>query len=245
MMRVVSYNKFLTLLFVIVGVGLVFVYTTAHAAPLTSPNYRLDAQVMNNFGGQSTSGSYALLGSGGEAIVGNGAGGSYKLGVGYVPQTDRSLELSLDSDIVSIPEVVPGQSQSETLEATVRTDFGGYDLSIMQSSNLTYIGDPGTTISNINNGGTIATPALWSEGGTKGLGFGVVSGFNVDPKWGTAPLSVKYAALPPTATPFYGKSGLSGGVEESTEIAFRLDVPSSQKSGPYSSTVTIIATARP
>lgn len=243
MKKVVIWNWFKALL--VVAVGALIAHAETRAAPLTSPNYRLDAQVMNNFGGQSASGSYALLGSGGEAIVGNGAGGSYKLGVGYIPQTDRSLELSLDSYVVSIPEVVPGQSQSETLEATIRTDFGGYDLSIMQNGNLTYVGDPSTTISNLSNGGTIAAPVLWSEGSTKGLGFGVIAGFNVDPKWGTAPLNVKYAALPPTATPFYGKSGLSGGVEESTEIDFRLDVPSSQKSGPYSSTVTIIATARP
>lgn len=67
------------------------------AAPLESPNYKLDAQVMNNFGGTGNSASYKMVSSGGEAIVGNGAGGSYMLSGGYVSQLQDSIELRLNS----------------------------------------------------------------------------------------------------------------------------------------------------
>lgn len=446
MTKVAVHKGFQFMLVAAAVAGMVFAYARAQAAPLTSPNYRLDAQVMNNFGGQSASSSYALLGSGGEAIVGNGAGGSYKLGAGFVPQTEKSLELQLaegglvarysfdtgngvvaydvsgndnnarfepganspswnssgkfqgdvtfdggdaavaphsaslslssftisawvkpatfpanfpniiskensassrnyavyidssrrvvvsssfggsQQDLVSsqqlsagqyyhvaytvgggtrrvyingqlsataaysgavdmqssllrvgdrlngaldelriysrafsanevkwqyeanqqgvvttvaIPEVTTGQSQSTALNAIVRTDFGGYDLAIAQNGPLTNVASA-ATIPAINNGGSIALPVSWNEGVTSGFGFSIVGGVNVDPKWNGA-----YASLPSSATTFYGKSGLSGGVKESTNLEFRLDVERPQESGRYQNIVTITATARP
>jgi len=67
------------------------------AAPLESTNYKLDAQVMNSFGGTGNSSSYQMVSSGGEAVVGNGAGGSYKLSGGYVSQLQQSIELRLNA----------------------------------------------------------------------------------------------------------------------------------------------------
>lgn len=65
----------------------------AAADVFNSTNYAIDASVSGSFGGQTSSTSYKMVSSGGEAIVGNGAGGSYKLGYGYVAQLDKSLQL--------------------------------------------------------------------------------------------------------------------------------------------------------
>ncbi len=72
-----------------VTAGLVFLISfSASAERYTSTNYTVDASVTNSFGGQSSSTSYGLVSSGGESIIGNGSGGSYKLGAGYVAQLE-------------------------------------------------------------------------------------------------------------------------------------------------------------
>lgn len=140
---------------------------------------------------------------------------------------------------VAIPEVTTGESQSTELRAIVRTDYGGYDLAISQDGPLTNTASA-ATIPAVNNGGTIALPASWTEGTTLGFGFSVTGGTGIDPKWSSA-----YAPLPASATTFHGKSGLSGGVKELTSLEFRLDVAQPQESGHYQNVVTITATARP
>lgn len=81
-----------------------FVFTMSLVAALavpvgaeryTSPNYTIDASVGNSFGGAASSTNYKMVSSGGESIIGNGAGGSYKLGQGYIAQTEQSIELRL------------------------------------------------------------------------------------------------------------------------------------------------------
>lgn len=61
----------------------------------TSSNYNIDASVSGSFGGQTSSTSYKMVSSGGESIIGNGEGGSYKIGQGYVAQLDKSLQLTI------------------------------------------------------------------------------------------------------------------------------------------------------
>lgn len=62
---------------------------------LTSPNYRLEPNAANSFGGLSETGSYQLVDSGGEAVLGLGSSGSYKLDSGYVAQLQQSIELNV------------------------------------------------------------------------------------------------------------------------------------------------------
>ena len=81
-----------TLLMIAVFVGLT---TRVEANRYTSPNYTIDASISNSFGGSTTGGSYQLTGSGGESIIGNGAGGSYILDQGYVAQLDNALQLTV------------------------------------------------------------------------------------------------------------------------------------------------------
>lgn len=58
----------------------------ALAMGFSSTNYTIDAAALGNVGGASGSSNYQLQSSGGEAAIGNGSSGSYKLGAGYVAQ---------------------------------------------------------------------------------------------------------------------------------------------------------------
>lgn len=65
-----------------------------------SDNYTIDASVGNTFGGTSNSTNYSLVSSGGEIVIGNGEGGSYKLGQGYVAELEQALQLNVQSAAV-------------------------------------------------------------------------------------------------------------------------------------------------
>jgi Concanavalin A-like lectin/glucanases superfamily len=147
------------------------------------------------------------------------------------------------AEAITIPTVTPGASQFSNLTMTVSTDAGGYDSAISQNSDLTHT-DAVTTIGQTATG-TVSAPGLWDEGTTKGLGFTLIGGINIPAKWGTGPLSYKYAAIPSSTETFFSRTGQSGGLKESTVMQFKLDVPSSQKSGQYSNIVNIIVTAKP
>jgi len=62
------------------------VSTTVSAMQFSSSSYTIDAATLNNVGGFSESSNYQLMSSGGEAAIGNGASGSYKLAAGYAAQ---------------------------------------------------------------------------------------------------------------------------------------------------------------
>jgi hypothetical protein len=215
---------------------------TAQAVPLTSPNFRLDPEVANSFGGTLNSTNYQLTDSGGEAVVGQSASASYKLGIGYVAELTQSIQLTLNPAVsVSIPDVTPGASQTATTIATVLTDAPGFDLAIHQDHDLRHT-DTTTMISPI--GPSIASPAAWSEGTTKGFGFTVSAGSQIEGGWGSSP-NYNYAAIPGSATTFHSYDGFLGGASDATTITYRLDVNSSQKSGSYSNIVSYTATLKP
>src|SRR6187431_791284 len=85
----------------IFGVGLaclVLIAVTSvsvHAMTFTSSNYVIDTAVLNNTGGSSSSTSYKLESSGGEAAIGEGTSGSYKLAAGYVAQLTSASSPSI------------------------------------------------------------------------------------------------------------------------------------------------------
>lgn len=141
----------------------------------------------------------------------------------------------------TLPNVTPGQSQTYSADAVVRTDAGGYDLYIQAPKPLTHT-DTSTTIPNIS--GTIASPATWTEGTTKGIGFGVTAGTAIEAKWGTTP-NFAYAGLPTAATVYHSRTGLNGVIPELTTLQYRADTASSQKQGTYATTVIYTATIRP
>jgi hypothetical protein len=141
----------------------------------------------------------------------------------------------------TIPDISAGVSQTSLTDAIVRTDAGGYNLAINQNHDLTHT-DLSTTIAALSS--SIASPGAWSEGTTKGLGFTLTAGSQIEGKWGSNP-NYDYAAIPGASTTFHSRTGLLGGTPETDTVQFRLDVPGSQKSGSYTNTVTFTATIIP
>ncbi len=139
----------------------------------------------------------------------------------------------------TFPNIVPNQSQQVAARAIVQTDAPGYTIAISQDQNLT---SGAYSISPVT--GTIAEPALWSEGTTKGLGFTLTSGTGLDAKWGTSP-NYKYAAIPGSSTSIHARSGYTGGIKDIISSQYRLDVTASQTAGDYKNRVTYSATILP
>lgn len=215
---------------------------SAFGAVLTSPNYRLDPNVANNFGGGLGSTNYKLTDAGGEGTIGSDGSASYKLTQGYVSQLTQSIQIFLTpSSSVTIPTVSPNTSQNVSSQATVNTDAPAYDLYINQDHDLLHT-DATTTIPAVS--GTIASTFTWSEGSTKGLGFTITGGSQIESDWGTTP-NYKYAAIPNSSTLFHSHSGFLGGGADVTTVQFRLDVAPAQKNGNYSNNATFTATMRP
>lgn len=205
----------------------------------TSPNYTIDASVGNNFGGTSGSSSYQLVSSGGESIIGDGAGGSYMLATGYVAQLSQSLQLTTTDSAVAFSDLIAGTPQTADVGLEVLTDAPGYLLAVAQDNDLT---SGGNTIPAV--GSTIASPAGWSDGTTKGLGFSVASasGTAPDVKWSTG---TAYAAVPNTATTFYERNGYTGGSIDTVTARLKIDIESNQALGTYSNTITWTGTIIP
>lgn len=135
--------------------------------------------------------------------------------------------------------VVPGVSTVGTYDAIVRTDTANYSLAINQNQNLT---NGGNSIAPIS--GSIASPASWVEGTTKGLGF-TLFGTNataIDGKWNGGS---SYAALPGGATTIYSRTGLGGGTPDVLNMRLRLDTPATQVPADYTNVITVTGTITP
>ncbi len=140
----------------------------------------------------------------------------------------------------TLPSVTPGSSTTYTADAVVRTDAPGYDLYIQAPQPLTHTNTT-TTMPMIS--ATVGSPAVWNETVTKGLGFTVTSGTQIEAKWGTGPYN--YAGVPNVATVYHSRTGQNGGVAEKTSLQFRADASDTQPSGTYSTTIIYTATLKP
>lgn len=134
--------------------------------------------------------------------------------------------------------LTPGQSQSALLDAVVLSSTGSYNLSINQSGNLTNGGD---TISGVS--GSIASPATWQEGTTKGLGFTLYD-TNATALPGAWLSGSAYAPIPSTSTTFYSRSGTPSS-KDVINMRLRLDVPTEQAVGTYSNQAIVTGTVIP
>jgi len=143
----------------------------------------------------------------------------------------------------TLPDVTPGTSQTYAADCVVRTNAPSYTLSIQEPSPLTHT-DLTTTFPAIS--GSIASPIAWVEGTTKGFGFTVTAGHDVEGSWGTNP-NYNYAAVPSSATVFHTRPGDSppDGAAETTTVQYRADASPSQKEGTYSTTIIYTATLKP
>ena len=206
-----------------------------HAA--TDGTYNITVDNIGFAGGEeSDDGVYALMDTVGEPVVGVGTSENFQTQAGFWYMVNNTLSLVLDSNTEDLGLVVAGTPNSGSTTATVTTDaWGGYDLLISQDHDLTHVADGTTTISAISD--TIAVPGAWTNGTTKGLGFTVVSGSGVDPKWGAG---ANYAGMPDVNTIFHEKTGYTSG-GDNTVIGYRVDVDSTQKAGAYANVITYTA----
>lgn len=132
---------------------------------------------------------------------------------------------------------VTTSSTTSLVDAIVRTNASSYSLSVQQDTNLQ---SGANTIAPVS--GTIAAPATWTEGTTKGLGFTLLGAPTLDSKWGSG---AKYAAFPTTATTFYSTSSHSPGVIDVINARLKLDIAGTQATGAYSNNITYTGTTIP
>lgn len=139
---------------------------------------------------------------------------------------------------LSLGQVTPGVSNTALFSAIVATDSGGYGLYVQQNQDLT---SGIYTIPSVS--GSIASPATWTEGTTKGLGFTLVStnATAIPGKWSSG---AAYAGFPGASTLFYTRTG-SQTVKDTLDMRLRLDTTASQPSGLYENTMTVTGTITP
>lgn len=128
-------------------------------------------------------------------------------------------------------------STTSLVDAIVRTNVANYNLAVQQDHDLQSGGDTIPAVS-----GSIATPLTWSEGVTKGLGFTLTGAPSLDSKWNSG---AKYAAVPGSATTFYGATGHVDGTVDVINLRLRLDINASQPIGAYSNNITYTGTMIP
>ena len=172
---------------------------------------------------------------GGETVVGNGAGGSYKLSQ-QPPSTDSAvLELTAPEEPVELGQITSGQSKSFDFSLEVNSTASDYSLSIQQDHNL-QTADAQAAIPAIS--ASTGLPLPWDESATIGLGYSVVSAPSLDEKWGSG---ANFASFPNAATVFYtGTSGV-----DTITMRARLDVELQQRADNYSNQITFIGTMVP
>ncbi len=139
---------------------------------------------------------------------------------------------------ISLGAVTPGSSNTALQDVIVRTDSGQYGVTLSQNHDLQ---NGAATIPAIS--ASIASPAAWSEGVTKGLGFTLINAPALDGKWGSG---TNYAAIPTTATSFYTRtSHASSDTIDVINGRLRVDTTAVQGTGAYSNTVTYTGTTIP
>lgn len=95
-----------------------------YALRSSSTNYVLEGNTAGTFGGASSSGSYGLFASGGESIVGEGAGGSYMYGAGFVSQLENSIQVAVQPSGLVRHFTLDEPSGSEVRDASAFSSAG-------------------------------------------------------------------------------------------------------------------------
>ncbi|HOW60902.1 MAG TPA: hypothetical protein P5548_04360 [Candidatus Moranbacteria bacterium] len=156
----------------------------------------------------------------------------------------ENIDLACSVTSVDLGTVVPGTPVVGSSSCTVTTNADlGYDLLVRQDTPLT--DNESNTIAAY--AGTIGTPTAWT--GT-GLGFSVyASTATKDAKWGSASTCTtgaanNYAGFPGTSAIIMDHDSYSA-TATTTDICYKLDVPSTQESGAYAGQVTYTATTKP
>lgn len=134
-------------------------------------------------------------------------------------------------DIVVGDAYVPKTSYAVDIDDTAISTTGWLGSSVAA---------PSSTIPAIT--GSIASPTLWNEGVTRGLGFAVVQAPVLDGRWGGG---TKYASFPGSATTFYTQPAKTGAIKDVISVNARVAVRGDQAVGTYANTVTVTGTTLP
>lgn len=217
--------------------ALFFLATGNCFSQMSSGTYKINADSINFGGAPSSSATYKLSDTMGEIATGPSASGTYKMYAGFWYMVNTYLSLTVDSHTKDLGSLLPGSPVTGQSTVTVSTDsWDGYVLNVSKDHKMRHT-DGTTTIDDHN--GTIATPLLWQSPNNLGFGFTIISGTNVESKWGSSP-NYKYSAFPDVATTAHTKSDFKSEADD-TVIGYKADVLASQKSGAYSCTITYTA----
>ena len=139
---------------------------------------------------------------------------------------------------IALANIIPGSPVTTGLTAIVTTTGAtSYNLAINQDHDLQKGTDTIPAIS-----GTIASPAAWTDGTTKGLGFTVSSSPAAYGSWSNG---TNFAAVPNSSTTFYVRNSPQNGVKESVGLTFKADTTLANPAGSYADTVTVTGTVSP
>lgn len=164
----------------------------------------------------------------------------------------QTISLDVDSATASFSALTPGTPVSASTVCTVTTNAeSGYDLAVKRD-------DADTTMDKTTEASTnITDKTAWNRSvpnaaaysGT-GLAFGVFASTATKNTtwWGTGTTchdaNSLYAGFPVSYTNIMEHASYSSS-STTTSVCYRLDVPSTQKSGAYSGTITYQATSKP
>ena len=218
-------------------IAIVFIVAPAAVFAMGSANYKIDADVIGASGALGSSTNYKLNDTLGEPVAGIGSSANFKLQQGFQYMINTGISLTVDSNTKNLGSVNPGSSVAGQSTLTVTTDsWGGYDLLVDENHAMLHT-DAVTEIPNYSC--TIGSPCAWSG---NGFGFTVISGTDVEAKWGTNP-NYNYAAVPLAATIFHTKAGYASGGDE-TVVGYNVAPSLTQKSGTYSNAIIFTVAAK-
>ena len=172
--------------------------------------------------------------------------------VALTSNVQYSISLDIPSSTYGFGNITSGVPERGTagITADVTTNAeNGYNLMIndgISGSNSALLHSDGLVrIADFSS--TIDAPDLWDDGNSKGLGFTVFSAdTGKEAKWGSGTafddVANKYAGVPEDETTIHQTDVYKEG-EDSTGVAFILDVDPDQKAGTYSGNITLTATA--
>ena len=216
---------------------LIFIFATREVFAMSSTNYKINADVIGASGELGSSTNYKLNDTLGEPVIGIGASSNYNLQQGFQYMINTGISLTVDSNTKNLGSVIPGSSVQGQSTLQVTTDsWGGYDLLISENHSMLHT-DAVTTIADYAC--AISSPCAWSG---NGFGFSVISGSDVEAKWGTNP-NYNYAAAPLSDTIFHTKAGYASG-EDETVVGYNVSPTVAQKAGTYSNVILYTALAK-
>lgn len=133
-------------------------------------------------------------------------------------------------------DATPGGSSTLDLDAIVRTNRN-YSIAVQQDGDLQSGANSIPAVAS-----SVASPAAWNTGTTKGFGFTLTGAPNLNGKWADG---VNYAAIPSSATTVYDGTGSAFNSVDVVSLRMRLDTPASQPLGVYGNTMTYTGTMIP